>query len=212
MTVRGKPKASRLEILGAWLGLWTPPRDVVVPPVPWRKVGAGVAALAVLGVVAALTIAPAVDDAKREGAAERERVAERERAQRRARIAAEQRAREGSLPRAASRTAAVARVEAAIGLDARTRFDAGGAPAQCEPAPGQDTGARRVVFDCLATVREIVAGGEQEGAQGALAIPYRAALDFTARRYAFCKTNPRPGEAALPDAESIVELPRVCRM
>ncbi len=28
-------------MLGAWLHLWTPPRDVDVPPVPWRAVGVG---------------------------------------------------------------------------------------------------------------------------------------------------------------------------
>src|SRR3712207_7944463 len=29
-------RLSRWEVLGAWLRLWTPPREVEVPPVPWR--------------------------------------------------------------------------------------------------------------------------------------------------------------------------------
>ena len=55
-------KASKLEILGAWLGIWTPPRDVEVPPVPWRKVG--YVALGVLAVAAAVAVfvAPAMDE------------------------------------------------------------------------------------------------------------------------------------------------------
>jgi hypothetical protein len=34
-------------VLGAWLGVWTPPREADVPPIPWRKVALGAAAVAV---------------------------------------------------------------------------------------------------------------------------------------------------------------------
>jgi len=52
-------KASRWEILGAWLRIWTPPRDVEIPPVP-RRSAALVAALCVAAIVAGVTvIAPA---------------------------------------------------------------------------------------------------------------------------------------------------------
>jgi hypothetical protein len=67
------------------------------------------------------------------------------------------------------------------------------------------------LYDCHVTVRELVSGGEQEGAQGALTIPYRARLDTGRRRYAFCKTNPRPGEQAIGRPEEIVVLPEPCR-
>ena len=33
-------RLGRLEILGAWLGVWTPPRGAAVPPVPWRLIAA----------------------------------------------------------------------------------------------------------------------------------------------------------------------------
>ena len=33
-------RLGRLEVLGAWLGVWTPPRGAVVPPVPWRPIAA----------------------------------------------------------------------------------------------------------------------------------------------------------------------------
>jgi hypothetical protein len=211
MEVRETPKASRVETLGAWLGLWTPPRDCEVPPVPWRKVALGAAALVALGVVIAVVVAPAIDEGKRETAARERAAAERRAAESRKRLEAEQRARTGRLSVAAPRTRALATVEAAIGRDAEARFGAAGDPAACDEAPGEDPAARRVVFDCFATVREIKGAGEQEGARGSLAIPYRASLDFAARRYAFCKTNPPPAEQAIPDPRSVARLPPACR-
>ena len=103
-------KASKLETVGAWLGLWTPPRDVTVPPVPWRKVALGAAGLAVVVAAFALLAAPAIDDAKDERAA-RDRAALDERAAaRRARIDADQRPRSGTIDR--NRAAALTDIEA----------------------------------------------------------------------------------------------------
>src|SRR5687768_239009 len=76
----GQPpdRLGRLEILGAWLGLWTPPRDAVVPPVPWRKIAVGAAVLVVaLGAAAALLLPGLAED--RQAAREREQRAEAER-------------------------------------------------------------------------------------------------------------------------------------
>ncbi len=206
-----RTRASRLETLGAWLHLWTPPRDCDVPPVPWRKVAAGAAVLAALGVVLALAVAPAIDDAKREGAAEERAAAAKRGAARRERMRIEQQPRTGRLTDVAPRSSALALVAAVIGRDARERFGANGAPAACDVTPGEDAAARRVVFDCFATVREIIGAGDQEGARGALAIPYRAVLDFGARRYAFCKVNPPPAEQAVPDPRTVVGVPPACR-
>ena len=205
-----KTRASRFETLGAWLGIWTPPRDVVVPPVPWGKVGIGALALVVLGVFTALVIAPAIDDEKQRSAAEEQRALQRRVAARRVRMREEQRAVRGAV-KAGGRAAALERVEAAIGVDAARRFDANGEPAACDPVAGEDAAAARVLYSCFATVREIVGAGDQEGASGAIAVPYRASIDFAARRYAFCKANPPAGEQGLPDPRGIVELPSVCR-
>lgn len=61
-------KASRWEILGAWLRIWTPPRDVEIPRVP-RRGAAVVAVLGVAAVVAGVTVvAPAIDRAKERSA------------------------------------------------------------------------------------------------------------------------------------------------
>src|ERR687898_842226 len=56
-------RLGRLEVLGAWLGVWTPPRGAVVPPVPWRAIAvcAGLLAIGLL-VGAALLVPGAVDD------------------------------------------------------------------------------------------------------------------------------------------------------
>ncbi|HEX8084931.1 MAG TPA: hypothetical protein VF529_11635 [Solirubrobacteraceae bacterium] len=220
---RDPTKASRLEILGAWLHVWTPPRDVRIPPVPWSKVAVGAGVLVAIGVFTALVIAPAIDEAKDEGAAERQAAEDRRAAARRARIRAEQQPRSGPLPR----TAALRAVERRIAADAHDRFGAPeAAPTACELAPGEgreggerdETGelgaagdGGRLVYDCLVPVREIRGAGKQEGARGSLAIPYRAVLDFDERRYAFCKANPRPGEAALAKPEDVVDLPAACR-
>jgi hypothetical protein len=206
------PKASWIEILGAWLHLWTPPRDCYVPPVPWRKVALGAAVLVAAGVVTALVIAPAIDEGKDRSAAEERRALEQRRAARRARIREEQRARFGRLERGAPREASLRAVEAAIGRDAAQRFDTDGSPAGCEPAPAQEVSGPRVLYDCHVTVREIVAAGEQEGARGRITIPYRALLQFRAARYAFCKVNPRPGELSIGQPEDIVALPKPCRL
>ena len=202
--VREVPRASKLEILGAWLHLWTPPRDCEVPPIPWRNVAAGAGVLALVGVLVALVIAPAIDERKDESAAERQRIEDRERAARRERQRREQRAFTGPLT-------SLGAVEARIGADAKRRFGADGRPARCEPVAGADANAASVLYDCHVTVREIAGSGDQEGAAGALTIPYRARLDSERDRYAFCKVNPRPGEQALraPQADD-VRLPKVC--
>ena len=65
-----KRKASLPETLGAWLKVWTPPRDVEVPPPPAGRTLAiaGVVALVVLAGAAAL-IVPAIDSSKERAAA-----------------------------------------------------------------------------------------------------------------------------------------------
>ena len=199
-----RPRASRIEILGAWLHLWTPPRDVEVPPVPIAKVAVATVVLVFAGALVALVVAPAIDERKDESAAEEQRLQDMRQAARRAAQRDEQRAIRGRLT-------SLAGVEASIGEDAQRRFGTDGRPAECEPVPGAELPPSQELFDCHVTIREIVSAGEQEGAAGALTVPYRARLDTKADRYAFCKTNPKPGEQALGGPETIVELPKPCR-
>src|SRR5215212_9720464 len=85
-------KASPFEILGAWLHVWTPPRGVQVPPVPWRRIGLGALGLAALVAVALVTVVPAIDQGKQRGAEERGRQAAAVRQAQEARLRHDQRA------------------------------------------------------------------------------------------------------------------------
>lgn len=216
-------------MVGAWLKVWTPPRDVVVPPPPVRKLlmwGA-----AVLVVVAALTafLAPRIDASKDKRSAAEARQLAAERAAKRAKAIHEQKPRfGGSELRPASdapaQTIFAARerllsvTRHAIAVDARERVAAGelegaSGPTTCEPypkdtRPERDVGATQGVYDCLVQLRAIKSSERNGG--GLLGYPFRAVLDFRTYRYAFCKTNPIPGERLVPDPRTVIELPRAC--
>ena len=202
-------KASRLETLGAWLGLWTPPRDVEVPPVPWRKVAIGAGVLAVVAVVVALTVVPAIDDAKDDRSAAEQRALDRRAAERRRATTEEQSPRTGSA--SGSRAEVMAAIEKRIAADARARLSRNVSVTSCGPVPGADVTKEIVAFDCLAQTRAIVGGGDEPGPMGTLGYPYRAVVEFQSGSYAFCKVNPVPGETAVPDPNSVVQLPDECR-
>ena len=203
-------KASKLETLGSWLGLWTPPRDVVVPPVPWRKVALGAAGLALLVAATAVFVAPAIDDAKDERSAREQRELDRRAAQRRERTIRLQSPRLGEAPATASRKSVLATLTEHIGRDARERFSPKAATATCTVFPGIDPRQRRVAYRCLSATTLIDGGGDQEGARGQLGYPYRAVVDFGTNRYAFCRVNPRPSEKAINDPRKIIQLPDEC--
>ena len=60
-------RLGRLEVLGAWLRVWTPPRGAVVPPVPWRPLAIAAALVAVALLAAAALLVPGIlDDRERE--------------------------------------------------------------------------------------------------------------------------------------------------
>jgi hypothetical protein len=231
MATGGQRRASIPETVGAWLRLWTPPRDVVVPDVPVRTLLAcGAATLVVLGALVAL-IAPRNDESKdRRSAAEATQLAADRAARRREQIV-EQRPRRASAasllpaedaPEAAklsSRAALIREVEEKISADARARAAAGElravrGPTECEPypkgaRPEADLSAARGAYDCLVLLRPIAATNNNIG--GALGYPFRAVVDFETFRFAWCKTNPIPGERLVPDPRTVVELPRACR-
>jgi hypothetical protein len=225
-------RASLPETVGAWLRLWTPPRDVDVPPVPVRKLLIGGAIAVVLIAVATAIIAPRISDRKKEQAAQdaREKAAALE--ARRVRTIAEQRPRRLSAadlkpaagaPKAkqiAARGALVLAAQDAITADAKRRVATGemrGTPSatSCSPYPPrnqdprQDLSVHRGVYDCLTTIRSISA--TQTNGGGELGYPFRAVVDFDAFSFVWCKTNPVPGERVVPDPRTVVELPRACR-
>jgi hypothetical protein len=217
------PKANALEILGAWLRVWTPPRDVEIPPVPRRAAAALGGGLIVVVALVLLVVSPAVDTGKREDADRRAREAAAAKARRNAIVRRDQRARTGSDPELApastpsERRALVADVERAITADANQRFADGTVTSRtrsttCDPFLGgpraeDDPSRRRAAYDCTALIREIVGQGDP----GRLGYPFRAIVDFERGSWAFCKVNPIPSERSLPDPRTIVPLPAACR-
>jgi len=208
-------KASRWEILGAWLRIWTPPRDVEIPPVP-RRSAALVAALCVAAIVAGVTvIAPAIDRAKQRSAARQARSDALFERRERARLARDQRpvsARAAHVARlhqagrlAQARDALLADARRRIARDARARVAAGTLEGpvrsvRCRYRP-DDRGAR-VRFACLAI--------SAQAAGATLGQPFTGAGSLHDGRYAWCHENPRPGEGASGTGIS-VPLPAVCR-
>jgi hypothetical protein len=231
-----KRKASLPATVGAWLKVWTPPRDVEVAPPPSGRTLAIAAALLVVVVAgAAALIVPAIDAGKeRDAAAQAREDAARREASRRETIR-EQRPRTlevASLQPAAgapdaqvlsAREALLRRAEAAISEDARARADAGeleGNPqgTQCEPYPkrsdradwpDRDLAAGRGVYDCLVFVRAVPKTETSIGGQ--VGYPFRAVVDFDRFSITWCKTNPVPGERVVPDPRTVLELPKACR-
>jgi hypothetical protein len=220
-------RASIFEIVGAWLGIWTPPRDVRIPPVPWRKlaIGGGVGVLVIAGALAVMV--PRIDSGKEKRAAADAAFRARARTANRNRVNAEQRplhgaaaalrptAGAGAAEVAAARAQLVTRVEASILADARARASAGemrkvAGPTTCKPTVGTKTGGRIGVFDCFTVSRAIPA--TKRTAPGQIGYPFRAVVDFGSFTYAWCKVEQMPGELMIPDPSAVVALPTACRV
>ena len=156
-------KASRWEILGAWLKIWTPPRDVEIPPVPRRAAALLAAGCVALVVVIVVVIAPALNDAQQRRDAREARDTAASRRAEVERLRHDQRVRRGRAAQAArlyaagdgtqARAALVADVKAHVRRDADARavsgeFDQPTIAVRCVDRRG---GTRvRVLLECLA--------------------------------------------------------------
>jgi len=194
-------RASRWEILGAWLRVWTPPRDVDIPPVPRRAVA--LLGVAVLAVIAAgiVFVAPAIDRAKqKDAAAEQRRQAASTRAER-ARLRFDQRLRRGRAVQVArlyragreadARAALLRDARTSVARDARARaasgeFDVPVRSVRCRPRGGGV--APRVRLSCFAITTQT--------AGAAVGQPFLVAGSLRDGRYAWCHINPPPAEGA----------------
>jgi hypothetical protein len=208
-----QPRLKRLELVGAWLHVWTPPKGVEVPPVPVRRLLLwGLVAAVVLGGAAAL-IVPAVDKGKREGAAERERAHEAFVAREEARLAKDQTPHSGrssTHPATDARTRALVLgdLRAAITSDARSRASAGTldgpiSRTTCDPVPSL-VGAARGVYRCLAVTDS---DNSVKGYPLLTGYPFVANVDFKHGSFVWCKINPRPGEKARGDTPHVKVSP-----
>jgi hypothetical protein len=220
----GAQKAGPFETLGAWLHVWTPPRDVEVPDVPVRKlVVIGVVGLIVIGVAAAIAI-PKINSSKEHDSAREKAQQNAFLAARRKRFEHEQRAQFAAGKPAtdsAGRKALIADLKNSVIADAQARVKAkelegpirdasctatadskiGGLP---EDTPSKKTG----VYDCVAVTDHIAAS--TLNVAGSVGYPFRGQIHFDTGKYAWCKTNPPPGERVVPDPRLAVTLPKAC--
>jgi hypothetical protein len=233
MSSAGQRRASLPETVGAWLKIWTPPRDVEVPAVPVRKLLIGAAVLAVVLGGAAVIIVPRIEARNDRLAAEDARAHAALIEQRRLQAIREQRPQTlrvaGLAPAAgapvarllAARRALVERAETAISADARRRAASGeltGRPGvtNCSPypptdsPPDRDMTVRKAAYDCFAAIGDVPAS--KINVRGQVGYPFRAVVDFKAFSIAWCRMNLVPGEKVIPDPAFVTALPRACRV
>lgn len=214
-----RKRAGVFETLGAWLHLWTPPRDVHVPPVPWRKLLLfGVPVLLVLLAAGWYVLDQGAETRRSNEAADARRAAERT-AERRAALRKEQAPRRADSS-AATRPGLVAGLEDAIFGDAKQRLEDGVLRrrvrrVECEPHPRTDP--RRAVendparksgrYYCLGVTRKVVGVGEG----GLLGYPFLARIVYGSGTFVWCKIAPVPGEQIIADPRTILAVPKACR-
>ena len=219
-------RANVLEIVGAWLHVWVPPRDAYVPPVPWKKLGIGLAAILAVTAVALAILVPRIDDHKQQTAAANAAYKRHAVAVNRARITKAQTPRHGDMaslrPAAGASAAEVAaarqqllgRVEDDIYADAQARAKTGEIKPvttrpNCEHTAGTPTTGDIRVYDCFMVTSRIPQG--ERNPSGALGYPFRAVVDFRTFTYNFCKTEQVPGEMLVLAPKDVTLLPPVCR-
>jgi len=217
---RRRGRLGPLGILGAWLGVWTPPRDAVVPPVPWRVLAlAAVVVVVALGAAAALVIPRVAEE--RAAAREREQrtaaerrtaflaSVDREQRPRRARGRPDPGAAAAAAERTAARGALLAAAESGIARDAGVRTGRRIRGVDCEPFPrtveptdpAAELDRSAAGYDCVAVTARFRAGTE-----GIIGIPFRLVVDFAGGRFAWCRIVP------LADRDRLSHpLPRACR-
>jgi hypothetical protein len=207
------PRATRWEIIGARLRIWTPPRDVEIPPISRRAVAVTITALVVAAVAGLTLVAPAIDRSKdRTAARERREHAASVRSER-ARLIAEQRAHHGRSAAAArlhaagrdaaARAALLADARAQVDRDVRARVAAGKLDGpirdvRCHYSAG-DSGPR-LHMDCLAITSSLTG---RPGPSVYVGHPFVVGASLRDGRYAWCKENPLPGEGSAGQGVSV---------
>jgi type II secretory pathway pseudopilin PulG len=205
-----EPRLTRWEVLGAWLHVWTPPKGLEVPPIPWRKLALwGLVAVVVLGAAAAIAV-PRIDEGKKKGAAERARKQLAADNAERARLRADQAVHRVAVPAGAG---AVVALERAITQDAKARaaaktIDGPVLSTSCEAAASEVTqfrGSR--VYKCFVTTASAIPG-EGKDVLGT-GYSFVATIYTKKRQAAWCKENPHADEKG-SRADVRVKMSPVC--
>jgi hypothetical protein len=215
----GEPRATRWEILGARLRIWTPPRDVEIPPVSRRAVATTVAVLVLASIAVVTVVAPAIDRSKGQTAAQERRTHATLVARERARLVVEQRAHRGRSPAvarlhaagrdAAARAALLTAARLHVDRDVRARVDAGTLDGpirevRCK-VRSRDPGPR-VHAECLAVTSILV---RPKSPAVYVGHPFVVGGSLRDGRYAWCKENPPAGEGFAGQGVSVA-LPVAC--
>jgi F0F1-type ATP synthase membrane subunit c/vacuolar-type H+-ATPase subunit K len=189
---------SRWEVVGAWLHVWTPPKGLDVPPVPWRKLALwGALAALVVGVAAAIAV-PRIDESKREGAAERARRAAAADAAERARLRADQRVHRAAI---VAGIGPVRALESAITADAKQRAAAKTITGPVLSTSCEAAGEAAIqfphsrVYKCFVKTATGLRG--EGGDILGTGYPFVATIYTKARRLAWCKQNPHADEKGM---------------
>ena len=201
---RAPDRLSRWEILGAWLRLWTPPREAVVPPVPWRKVALG--GVLVLAAAAVAVVVLLNTESDRDAAEQR---AARAAVQRHAEFLADVERRQAPQHGRGQGDAASVRTRRALLAAAQTDISAGAddRDVDCEPfpktldttPPAADLARAAAAYDCVAI--------KSRFGTGAIGTPFRLVVHFDSGRYAWCEIVP------LGDRDRLSHpLPDACRL
>jgi hypothetical protein len=213
-----RPRASWWEILGSWLRVWTPPRDVEIPS-PRPALVTAIVVVAAVAVVVVTLIAPAIDRSKDRDAAASARASQAARAALIDRLAAEQRAHRGRAPRVArlyaagrreaSLTALLAAARVSVDRDIRARVAAGDLPGpirrvRCTPREREQ--GERVHLDCLAVTADHT---HKRIHRLLLGHPFVVGASLRDGRYAWCKDNAKPAEGSY-GRNVQVALPAAC--
>jgi len=193
------------ETLLFWLNLWTPPRGVDPKPPPYRLILGIFAGLLAVGIPAGLIISGAIGEEKTRARAQEDVELTARQAADRKRLIRDQRPVRGriAIPAGASGQVAeqrlVAGLELAVAAEARRRVEAGELEteiryprARCRELPQRRFG--HLSMECVAVTTDIK-GGEGDRV-GHLGYPFLVLVSRGNGAYAFCKTNPNPGEGA----------------
>jgi hypothetical protein len=194
-------RLTRWEILGAWLHVWTPPKGLDVPPVPWRKVAIWGAATAIVIAVAAALIIPPLNEAKRRGAAARAREEAATIAAERARLRADQKVHTLQVTPAQSvpvEQALVAALETGITADAKLRATRGTIKGPVLRTVCEAAGSAVVqfpdsrVYKCFVQTQTGIPG--EGGDVLGTGYPFVATVYTKTGKVTWCKENPQPDE------------------
>ena len=205
-----EPRLTRWETVGAWLHVWTPPKNVDVPPVPWRKLALWSAvALIFLGAAAAIAV-PRIDERKQEGAAQRAHDAAVADNAERARLRADQRVHRLAIP---AGVAPVAALEAAITADAKARVAAKTIAGPVLSTRCDASGESVVVFPDSRVYKCFVKTATGLQGQGndvlGTGYPFVATIYSKDHTLAWCKQNPHADEKGTK-GDVRVKVSQVC--